>query len=252
MVVDLADLSAVVTGGGTGIGRAISFALARCGARVTIGFRDSEGDAADAAERIVATGGAATICRCDVTREQEVAALMAHARKHGGGVDILMANAGTPLGTHATRELTGDQWDQTMATNCSSVFYCVKHAVDMLPDGRGRIVVTSSVSARSGAGPGALSYAAAKGAINNMVRNWAKELAPRGITVNAIAPGVIWTRIHEQGTDPAEYRALIDRIPLGRDGQPEDCVGAALLLCSQEGSYITGQTIEVNGGMSMP
>lgn len=85
-----------------------------------------------------------------------------------------------------------------------------------------------------------------------MVRNWAKELAPRGITVNAIAPGVIWTRIHERGTNPDEYRALIDRIPLGRDGQPEDCVGAALLLCSHDGGYITGQTIEVNGGMSMP
>ena len=252
MVVDLAGLSAVVTGGGTGIGRAIASALARCGAGVTIGFRDSEGEAAAAAERIAANGGAATTCRCDVTREEEVAALMAHAREHAGGVDILMANAGTPLGTRATQELTGDEWDRTMATNCRSVFYCVKHAADMLPDGRGRVVVTSSVSARSGGGPGALSYAAAKGAINNMVRNWAKELAPRGITANAIAPGVIWTRIHQQGTDPAEYRALIERIPLGRDGQPEDCVGAVLLLCSREGSYITGQTIEVNGGMSMP
>ena len=95
-------------------------------------------------------------------------------------------------------------------------------------------------------------YAAAKGALNNMVRNWAKELAPRGITVNAIAPGVIRTRLHEQFTDPDEYQRLIKRIPLGRDGVPDDCVGAVLLLASEAGSYVTGQTIEINGGMSMP
>ena len=97
-----------------------------------------------------------------------------------------------------------------------------------------------------------ISYAAAKGAINNAVRGWAREFAPRGITVNAIAPGIIRTRIHQDGTDPDEYERLIERIPLGRDGTPEDCVGLVLLLTSDEGSYITGQIIEVNGGMQMP
>jgi 3-oxoacyl-[acyl-carrier protein] reductase len=97
-----------------------------------------------------------------------------------------------------------------------------------------------------------ITYAAAKGALNNMVRGWAKELAPRGITVNAIAPGVIWTRIHQENTDPEEYKKLIQRIPLGRHGLPDDCVGAVLLLAAPEGSYITGQIIEINGGLQMP
>ena len=95
-------------------------------------------------------------------------------------------------------------------------------------------------------------YAAAKGAIDNMVRNWSKELAPRGITVNAISPGIIRTRVHEQFTSPEDYRKLIERVPLGRDGLPDDCAGAVVLLASEAGSYITGQMIEINGGMLMP
>jgi 3-oxoacyl-[acyl-carrier protein] reductase len=97
-----------------------------------------------------------------------------------------------------------------------------------------------------------ITYAAAKGAINNMVRNWAKEFAPRGITVNALAPGIVWTRLHQQGTTPEDYRKLIERIPMGYDGQPEDMVGAVLLLAGREGRYITGQILEVNGGILMP
>ncbi len=101
-------------------------------------------------------------------------------------------------------------------------------------------------------GSGMITYAAAKGAINNMVRGWAKEFAPRGITVNATAPGVIWTRIHQDNTDPEELKKLIKRIPLGRKGMPQDCSGAVLLLASNEGCYITGHIIEINGGMQMP
>ena len=97
-----------------------------------------------------------------------------------------------------------------------------------------------------------ITYAAAKGALNNMVRGWAKELAPRGVTVNAIAPGIIWTRIHQQGGSPEDYGELRKRIPLGKFGEPGDCVGPVLLLASAEGAYLTGQTIEVNGGMQMP
>ena len=163
-----------------------------------------------------------------------------------------MANAGGRTKDAPTTELSEQDWNECMALNCTSVFLCVKHAAPHLPDDVGRIIVTSSISAREGAGPGMLTYAAGKGAINNMVRNWAKEFAPRRITVNAIAPGVIRTRLHEQFTSPEDYRKVIQRIPLGRDGMPEDCVGAVLLLAGEAGSYITGQTIEINGGMSMP
>ena len=151
-----------------------------------------------------------------------------------------------------TDELTSAAWDTGLDLNCKSVFYCAKHALPRLPDGTGRIIVTSSISGRSGSAPGTITYAAAKGAIYNMVRSWAKEYGPRGITVNAIAPGIIWTRIHQRNTDPETYGELISRIPLGRDGKPDDCVGPVLLLASDDGSFITGQTIEVNGGMQMP
>lgn len=252
MRVDLSGRTALVTGGGTGIGRAISMGLARCGASVAVNYSRSKDAAEQVVREIVERGGRAASFRADVTDEHQVEDLVERTRSHLGGLDILMANAGGPTGSFPTAELDEAQWDAGLALNCKSVFFCVKHAARHLPDGRGRVIVTSSISARSGAGPGALPYAAAKGALNNMVRSWAKELGPRGITVNAIAPGVIWTRIHQQGTDPEEYKKLIQRIPLGRDGRPEDCVGAVLLLAGDEGSYITGQIIEINGGMQMP
>jgi len=252
MRVDLSGRTALVTGGGTGIGRAISVGLARCGASVAVNYNRSKDAAEQVVREIVEGGGRAASFQADVTDTGQVEDLVERTRSHLGGLDILMANAGGPTGRFPTAELDEAQWDAGLALNCKSVFFCVKHAIARLPDGRGRVIITSSISARSGAGPGALAYAAAKGALNNMVRSWAKELGPRGITVNAIAPGVIWTRIHQQGTDPEEYRKLIQRIPLGRDGQPEDCVGAVLLLAGDEGSYITGQIIEINGGMQMP
>jgi len=252
MRVDLTGLTTVVTGGGTGIGRAISLGLARCGAAVIVNYSRSEKESEDTVNEIEKAGGRALAVKADVTDEAQVERLMATAKKTFGSLDILMANAGGPTEQCPTSELTSSQWDNGLGLNCKSVFLCVKHAIPLLPEKRGRIIITSSISARSGAGPGALTYAAAKGALNNMVRGWAKEFGPRGITVNAIAPGVIRTRIHEQGTAPEDYKKLIQRIPLGRDGKPEDCVGAALLLASNAGSYITGQIIEINGGMQMP
>lgn len=243
---------ALVTGGGTGIGKAISLGLARSGATVVVNYSRSRDEAEATVREIGHSGGTACAVQADVTIEQQVAALIQAAVDTFGGLDILVANAGGRTADAPTQELTGAQWDEGLNLNCKSVFLCVKHAIPHLPPKTGRIIITSSISARSGAGPGMVVYAAAKGAINNMVRNWAKELAPRGITVNAIAPGVIRTRLHAKFTPPDEYQALIKRIPLGRDGLPEDCVGATLLLAGEGGSYMTGQTIEINGGMSMP
>ncbi len=249
---DLAGMHALVTGGGTGIGKAISLGLARAGATVVVNYSRSRDDAEATVEEIKNAGGKACAVQADVTDEEQVQALIKTAVESFGALDILMANAGGRTVDAPTAELTGEQWDEGLTLNCKSVFLCVKHAIPHLPETAGRIIITSSISARSGAGPGMIIYAAAKGAINNMVRNWAKELAPRGVTVNAIAPGVIRTRLHEQFTAPDEYQKLIDRIPVGRDGVPEDCVGAVLLLAGEAGSYITGQVIEINGGMAMP
>ena len=249
---DMTGLTALVTGGGTGIGRAISIGLARCGATVVVNYRRSHEAADDTVKTITDGGGRAIAVQSDVTDEAQVEQLIATVLKAYGTLDILIANAGGPADPCPTEKLSAVQWDKGMALNAKSVFFCVKHAVGHLPEGRGRIIITSSISARSGGGPGMIVYAAAKGAVNNMVRGWAKEFAPRRITINAIAPGVIRTRIHEQGTSPEEYKKLIERIPLGRDGIREDCVGTVLLLASESGSYITGQIIEINGGMQMP
>ena len=252
MYVNLEGKTALVTGGGTGIGRAISVALARCGCNVVVNYSRSKTEAENTVQEIEKTGGKAIAAQADVTDEKQVEALIAKICENFDGIDILVANAGGPTEVCSTTQLTSQDWDKGMGLNCKSVFYCVKHAMANFPKGFGRVIITSSISARSGGGPKMITYAAAKGAINNMVRGWAKEFAPKGITVNAIAPGVIWTRIHEKGTSPEDYKKLIERIPLGRDGKPEDCVGAVLLLASNEGSYITGQIIEINGGMQMP
>ena len=252
MLVDLRDRVAVVTGGGTGIGRAVSLAFGRCGAAVVVNFSRSQQEAEDTVRIIEEAGGCALAYQADVTDEVQVEGMMATAMERFGGLDILMANAGGPVGLGCTADLTEEEWNAELNLNCKSVFYCVKHAMPRLPDGRGRIIVTSSISARSGATPEAIAYVAAKGALNNMIRCWAKDLGPRGITVNAIAPGVIWTRIHEKNTSEEKRADLLKRIPLGRVGLAEDCAGTVLLLASDEGGYITGQTIEINGGMQMP
>ncbi len=252
MYVDLEGRAALVTGGGTGIGRAISMALASCGCGVVVNYSRSRSAAEETVGEIEKAGGRAIAVQADVTDEEQVGSLVAKTCEHFGKLDILVANAGAQSQLTSTDEMPAEEWDKSIAINCRSVFFCVKHAIPVLPDEIGRIVVTSSISARSGAGPGMVAYAAAKGALNNMVRRWAKELGPRRINVNAIAPGVIWTRMHENMTSQEELDELIKRIPLGRVGKPEDCAGAVLLLASDEGSYITGQAIEINGGMQMP
>jgi 3-oxoacyl-[acyl-carrier protein] reductase len=250
--VELEGRHALVTGGGTGIGRALALGLARSGATVVVNYSRSRADAEQTVAEIERGGGRARAIAADVTDEQQVARLIGEAEQAFGGLDILVANAGGRTKDAPTCDLTSADWEAGVNLNCKSVFFCVKHAAPRLPDNAGRIIVTSSISARSGAGPGMIIYAAAKGALDNMVRNWAKEFAPRRITVNAIAPGVIRTRLHAQFTAPEEYRKLIARIPLGRDGVPEDCVGAVLLLASEAGSFITGQVLHINGGMLMP
>ena len=252
MQVDLSGKSAVVTGGGTGIGRAISAGLARSGASVVVNYSRSRKEAEETVRDIEAAGGRAVAVQADVTDEAQVERLMQAAADTFGGPDILVANAGGATVQCPTADLTDAQWDADLDLNCKAVFYCVKHAVRRFPEGSGRIIITSSISARSGGGPAMVPYAAAKGAVNNMIRGWAKEFGPCGIAVNGIAPGIIWTRLHEKQTDPEAYKELIKRIPLGRDGRPEDCVGAALLLTSEDGGYINGQIIEINGGMAMP
>jgi 3-oxoacyl-[acyl-carrier protein] reductase len=249
MYVDLSGTVSLITGGGTGIGRALAIGLARCGSSVVVNYSRSHADALDTVATIEQAGGRALALKADVTDEDQVAGLVKQTREHFGGLDILIANSGGPIASQPTAQLSAADWRAGMDLNCSSAFYCVKHSVLGMPDHTGRIIVTTSMSGRTGSIPGMLTYTAAKSAVNNMVRNWAKEYAPRGITVNALSPGIIGTRLHNE--PPEEYQKLVDRIPLGR-GVAEDMVGPLLMLASREGRYVTGQILEVNGGILMP
>ena len=249
MDTDLSDRTALVTGGGTGIGRAIALGMAGQGANVVLNYNRSEPAADEAVTEIDRIGAKAIAVKADVTRWSDVDAMFQRAQSVFGHVDILVNNAGGPIGKQATQDMPEEVWDQTIALNLKSVFLCCKAAIPQLPDGKGRIINITSISGHSGKGGPA--YGPAKAGVAAMTRDMATELAPRGITVNSIAPGVIDTRFHRTSTPRREYEALIQRIPLGRDGKVQDIIGAAILLASDAGSFITGENIHINGGMLM-
>ena len=251
MLIDFESRTVVVTGGGTGIGRALSLGFAQSGANVVVNYRRSK-DQAEATVHEIRRGGAkATVVQADVTCWDDVTRLFDITSSEFGGVDILVNNAGGYIERHPVGDYPEDIWDKTVELNLKTSYLCCKAAIPLLSDNTGRIINISSISGHSGGGVGGSAYGAAKAGLMALTRSLAHELAPRGITVNAVAPGVIWTRQHEQFTTPEDYQALIERIPLGRGGKPEDLVGIVLLLASQAGSFITGEIVHVNGGMLM-
>lgn len=165
----------------------------------------------------------------------------------GAPVDILVNNAGSLVGRSAVEEMDAELWQEVIALNLSSVFFATKAALPHLSQGA-RIVNVSSVAARHGGGPGAFAYAAAKGGVMTLTRGLAKELASRNIRVNAIAPGVIETPFHDKFSTPELLETFRKGIPLGRLGTSEECAGAVLYLVSPLASYVTGQSIDINGG----
>ena len=250
--VDLTGKTALVTGASRGIGRAIAVGLAGSGATVIVNFIRNADAATETVSIIESAGGRAWSVQADVGVKADVDRMFSAARERfDGHLDILVNNAGGRAEVKPIATASESGWDRTMEINLKSVFLCSQAAVKMLPDRSGRIVNVSSISARSGASLGLSHYAAAKAGVLNFTRNCAKELAPRGITVNGIAPGVIYTDIHKHETPKDELADLERRIPLNRLGQAEDCVGAVLFLCSEAASYITGEIIEINGGLLM-
>lgn len=161
MYVDLTGLTALVTGGGTGIGKAISLGLARCGCRVVVNYSVSRNAAEDTINEIEQIGGKAVAIQADITCEEQVRMLVEKTYNKFGGLDILIANAGGPTEFCPTEKLSSERWDNGLGLNCKSAFYCVKHAIPRMPENSGRIIITSSISARSGGGPGMITYAAA-------------------------------------------------------------------------------------------
>jgi len=246
------DQVALITGASSGIGRATAEAMSREGARVGVNYCKNQAGAEQTAESIRKAGGEALVLRADVTHAAEVQAMVDAVRKEWGRIDILVNNAGDLLARRSLTDMTEEYWDQIMALNLKSVFLCVRAVWQEMAERKtGCIVNVSSIAGRNGGGPGAAAYAAAKGGLLTYTKGLAKELAPHGVRVNGIAPGVIATPYHERYSPGEVFQRFIASIPLGRAGTSEEIADVIVFLASPAARYITGETIEVNGGMLM-
>jgi NAD(P)-dependent dehydrogenase (short-subunit alcohol dehydrogenase family) len=245
----LAGKVALVTGGNTGIGRAVAMAYADEGADVAIAWITREPDARSLVAEVERRGRAALAVRCDVTSEADVRALVDGVGACFGHLDVLVNNAGIQKAQPIT-ETALDDWEHMMAVHLRGAFLCSREAARvMIPRRSGRIIILSSQLAYIGR-PNYTAYSAAKGGLLTFTRALAQELAPHGILVNAVAPGLIDT-----GFDPlpeATKRAHAASLPLKRLGVPEDLVGAFVFLASDDSRYFCGQTLHPNGGEIMP
>ncbi len=241
--------TALVTGASRGIGRAIALRLAAEGARVAINYAGNVKAAEEVKAAIEAAGGTAILCRADVADSAAVEAMVADVAKEFGAIDILVNNAGITRDTLLMR-MKDEDFAKVLDTNLKGVFYCTKAVAKLMMKKRaGRIINMASVVGLVG-NAGQTNYAAAKAGVIGFSKSAAKELASRGITVNAVAPGFIGTDMTADLPESVKEKALSD-IPLGRAGQPEDVANAVLFLASDQASYITGQVVHVDGGMVM-
>lgn len=242
---------ALVTGGSRGIGRAIAVALGRRGAKVIINYAAREDAARQTASEVEAAGGSSAIAQFDVANSTAVRDAISQLGKDHGRLDILVNNAGVAINGLLMR-FSDEQWQRTLDTNLNGAFFCIRAAASLLlrAKDQGRIInITSVVGEQGNAGQAA--YAASKAGLIGLTLSTARELASRGITCNAVAPGFIETDMTADHLPEAERGKLLQQIPLARIGRSEEVADTVAFLAGPEAAYITGQIIRVNGGLLM-
>ena len=245
---DLTNKVAIITGASQGIGKGMAETFSKAGAHVACVSRNKD-NLKSVADSLIKNGGVASFYTCDVSSLDAFQNTIKEIAENHGSVDILVNNAGICKDKLIMR-MSEDEWNKVININLNGAFNGIKAVSQiMIKQRAGRIINISSIVGLIG-NPGQANYAASKAGLIGLSKSAAKELSPRGITVNAIAPGYIATDMTDQITDQAK-ESLITKIPLGRIGSPSDIATSALFLASDEAGYITGQTLTVDGGMVM-
>jgi len=249
---DLTGKVALITGASSGIGAATAEVFAELGAKVAIGYYSNEAGAIAVRDGIAAAGKTAIAMKADMRRADEIHPMVEHAAAELGPIDILVNNAGSLVARLPLLKVTEQALDEIMDLNLKSAVLCAQAvAPSMIERKGGAIVNVVSIAAHTGGGSGAGPYAGAKAALIAYTKSLARELAPHGVRVNALSPGVIDTPFHQVFSTPEMIANMVKTIPMGRVGQSLECAKVIAFLASDAASYVAGETVEVNGGQLM-
>jgi NAD(P)-dependent dehydrogenase (short-subunit alcohol dehydrogenase family) len=249
---NLANQTALITGASSGIGAATARLFAQLGARVAIGYNRNAKGAGEVEKSIQQSGGTAISLQADMLHAVEITRLVNETTAKLGPIDILVNNAGSLVERLTFEKMTEARWDEVMNLNLKSAMLAAQAvAPALIQRKRGNIINIVSIAGRNGGGPGAGVYATAKGGLITLTKALAKEFAPHGVRVNAVSPGVIDTPFHEVFSTPEMIANFVKTIPMGRVGTSEEVANVIAFLASDAAAYVTGETIEVNGGQLM-
>ena len=241
---------ALVTGGARDIGKSISIGLAKEGAKVVVNYYNSENEALKTADEIRSFGGEAILIKADVSNIDEINLLRNQTiEKYGSKLDILVNNAGGLFARKTLQELDESFYNLVMDVNFKSTVFVMQAFESMMGEG-GSIINISSQAARDGGGGGSSLYAASKGAVTTFTRSMAKELGPKGIRVNALCPGLIGTKFHDDFTKDDVRSAVAGKTPLRREGSPDEVADLVVYLASKKSSFVSGANFDINGGLA--